>query len=233
MASKKEQLSKRQRDILDFIWSYISHTSRPPTIREIGQEVQISSTSVVNYNLNKLKEKGYLQREAEVSRGLSLTPKARQLYTSVARAVQATAEALERTIRIPLVGDIVASEPVDIGSAEDAHAYDDEDVLELSANMVRGKPGELYALRVHGDSMIDAMINDGDLVVMQRANEVRDGDMVAVWLNTSGTTTLKHIFHEGDRVRLQPANPDLDAIYVAADDVQVQGKVMLVVRQTA
>jgi len=103
--AKNQKLSKRQQKMLDYIWEYIREAGRPPTIREIGAAADISSTSVVNYNLTKLSEKGFVNRDAEVSRGLRLTEKARQLY-------DAAGETLERMIRIPLLGNIVASEPV-------------------------------------------------------------------------------------------------------------------------
>ena len=228
----KETLSKRQRNILDYIWRYQQKTRRPPTIREIGLEVDISSTSVVNYNLNKLKEKGFLDREAEVSRGLRLTDKAQALYGVVADAVNGAGAALERMINVRLVGDIVASEPVEVGH-DGFSSYDEEDTLSLSANLIKGRPEDLFALRVRGDSMIDAMVNDGDIVVMRQATEARNGDMVAVWLNRSGTTTLKYFYNEGARVRLQPANPTLGPIFVDPEDVSIQGKVMMVLRQTS
>ena len=92
---------------------------------------------------------------------------------------------------------------------------------------------DLFALRVSGDSMIDAMVNDGDIVIMRQENDARNGDMVAVWLSDD-TTTLKYFYREPDnRVRLQPANPTMEPIYVECEDVQVQGKVMMVLRQTA
>jgi repressor LexA len=97
--------------------------------------------------------------------------------------------------------------------------------------MLPGRSDELFALRVNGDSMIDAMVKDGDIVVMRKQQTANNGDMVAVWLR-NGTTTLKHFHHEGTRIRLQPANPTMDAIYAAPEEVQVQGKVMMVVRQT-
>lgn len=220
-----EGLSKRQQNILDFIWHYIQDAGRPPTIREIGQAVKIGSTSVVNYNLNKLTEKGFLDRDAEVSRGLRLTDKALALY-------EAATEAVASLLRIPLLGDIVASEPVEVGSDSFA-SYDEEDAIELSRSMLDTRnTDDLFALRVRGDSMIDAMVNDGDIVVMRQQNEARNGEMVAIWL-TGDTTTLKYFYNEGDRVRLQPANPTMGPIYVKPSDVQVQGKVMMVLRNTA
>jgi repressor LexA len=229
----EKPLSKRQQGMLDFIASYINDHTRPPTIREIGEAVGISSTSVVNYNLSRLEEKGLLEREAEVSRGLRLTQKAFNGVRAAGRAVSGAAEAINNglsgLISIPLAGDIVASQPLEVGSDAGPTYY--EDFIEVSATMLPGRVDDLYALRVSGDSMIDAMVQDGDIVVMRKQQTANNGDMVAVWLR-DGTTTLKHFHHEGNRIRLQPANPTMGAIYVQPDEVQVQGKVMMVVRQT-
>ena len=94
------------------------------------------------------------------------------------------------------------------------------------------QPDDLFALRVSGDSMIDAMVNDGDIVIMRQQKTARDGEMVAIWLTPDGTTTLKYFYNEGERVRLQPANPTMEPIYVRPSDVEVQGKVMMVLRNT-
>jgi repressor LexA len=220
----RESLSARQKQILDYIWQYSESAGRPPTIREIGTAVQISSTSVVNYNLIKLEEKGFLARDAEVSRGLRLTDKTNRLYGSVVAAVHGL-------VRVPMVGNIVASAPVE---GPDSSPYDpDSDYVEIGTALLPGKSDDLFALRVDGLSMIDAMINDGDIVIMRKQETARNGDMVAVWLNLRSTTTLKYFYHEGDRVRLQPANPMFEPIYVPPDDVSIQGKVMFVLRQTA
>jgi repressor LexA len=233
--NEQKPLSKRQKSILDYIWNYIRDHSRPPTIREIGQAVSISSTSVVNYNLTKLNEKGLLARDAEVSRGLRLTERALEMYEKVADTVVETAAKVSETlrlVRVPLMGNIVAGEPIEVGPS-DFLTYDEDDAVELSANMLPGKTDDLFALRVSGDSMIDAMVNDGDIVIMRKLETARNGDMVAVWLTPSDTTTLKYFYHEGDRVRLQPANPTMDPIYVDPVQVRIQGKVMMVLRQTA
>lgn len=221
-----DKLSKRQQGMLDYIWESIQEAGRPPTIREIGEAVKISSTSVVNYNLTKLVEKGFLSRDAEVSRGLRLTDKASELYGAVVEAVQGM-------VRIPMAGTIVASAPVEVGH-DTFGIYDEEDAVELSSTMLNvTKTDDLFALRVSGDSMIDAMVNDGDIVIMRQQNTARNGDMVAIWLTPSDTTTLKYFYSEGERVRLQPANPLMDPIYVRPSDVRVQGKVMMVLRNTA
>jgi repressor LexA len=225
MSEQEKSLSKRQRAILDHIWEYVKEFGRPPTIREIGQAANISSTSVVNYNLTRLSEMGFLSRDAEVSRGLRLTDRALELY-------DAAVEAIRGLVRIPLVGNIVASEPVEMGH-ENFGVYDDSDAVELSASMFPKNTKDVFALRVRGDSMIDAMVNDGDIVIMRRQETAQNGDMVAVWLTPSDTTTLKYFFNEGSQVRLQPANPHMQPIYVDPQEVQVQGRVMMVIRQTA
>lgn len=226
----EKPLSKRQQSMLEFIANYINDHTRPPTIREIGEAVGISSTSVVNYNLTRLEERGLLEREAEVSRGLRLTQAA---VNGVRNAVAATAnvinDTLSRLVSIPIAGDIVASQPVEVGSDVGATFYDD--FIEVSASMLPNRLDDLYALRVNGDSMIDAMVQDGDIVVMHKQQTANNGDMVAVWLR-DGTTTLKHFHHEGSRIRLQPANPTMGPIYVEPEEVQVQGKVVMVVRQS-
>lgn len=226
----EKPLSKRQQNILEFTRGYMDEHGRPPTIREIGKAVGINSTSVVNYNLGKLEEKGYLDRDPDVSRGLRLTEKAGRFGQSVSGAAASIREAVERLVKIPLVGDIVAGRPVTTGN-DSFGTYDEEDAVELSRSMLSEKPEDLFALRVRGDSMIDAMVNDGDIVILKPQYEARNGEMVAVWLRND-TTTLKHFYNEGKQIRLQPANPTMDAIYVDPAEVQIQGRVLMVLRQT-
>jgi len=226
--SEEKALSERQKNILSFIHDYVQDNTRPPTIREIGKAVDISSTSVVNYNLTKLKERGFLERTAEVSRGLRLTNKA---ATALGEVIDGVNETLARVMRIPMMGNIVAGEPIETGN-NDFSTYDEDDAVELSASMFSGRTDDLFALRVSGDSMIDAMVNDGDIVIMRSEKTARNGDMVAVWLKGDDTTTLKYFFNEGERVRLQPANPTMEPIFVDPEKVEVQGKVMMVFRQT-
>ena len=230
-------LSKRQQSILQFTHGYMEDHGRPPTIREIGKAVGINSTSVVNYNLGKLEEKGYLDRDPDVSRGLRLTEKAGNVAQNVGQAVGTAAGALREAveqliIRVPMWGDIGAS-PSPLPTVNDRFAaYDDEDAVVVSRDMLKVKSDNLYALRVRGDSMIDAMVNDGDIVIMQPQYEARNGEMVAVYLRNDMSATLKRFYVEGDRVRLQPANPTLTPIYVDPEEVQIQGKVLMVLRQT-
>lgn len=224
--AKQDKLSERQESIMSYIAQSLQKNSRPPTIREIVEATDITSTSVVSYNLGKLEEKGYVARTKDVSRGIQLTEKAQQAFATLRTTIASM-------IRIPLMGDIVASEPVQLGH-DDFATYDEEDAVEVSTSLLPDKNVDsLFALRVRGNSMIDAMVSDRDIVIMKQAKEARNGDMVAVWLPQSGEMTLKYFFSEGDRVRLQPANPTMEPIYVHAANVEIQGKVMMVVRQTA
>jgi repressor LexA len=216
----KGKLSDRQRRMLDFIQNFTDENGYPPSIREIGKAVGISSTSVVNYNLNRLVEEGYLSRDQNVSRGIRLSEK----FT------KATQQVVD-TLRIPLVGRIFASEPVPLPST-DSLMFGVDEAIEITRDMITTSGEGLFALEVKGDSMIDAMINDGDIVVMKQEPEWRNGDMVAVWLEDKEETTLKHIYREGNKIRLQPANPTMSPIYIHdPKNLRVQGKVMLVVRQ--
>jgi len=233
----EKPLSKRQQDILQFTQGYMTEHGRPPTIREIGKAVGINSTSVVNYNLGKLEEKGYLDRDPDVSRGLRLTQKvgdvARSVGAAVSNATGVVREAMDSlVVRVPMWGDIGASASP-LPTVNDVFsAYDDEDAVVVSRGMLKARTDQLYALRVRGDSMIDAMVNDGDIVIMQPQYEARNGEMVAVYLRNDMSATLKRFYVDGDRVRLQPANPTLKPIYVDPEEVQIQGKVLLVLRQT-
>jgi repressor LexA len=210
------KLSDRQRKMLDFIRLFSMQSGYPPSIREIGEAVDISSTSVVNYNLNRLVDQGYLDRDKNVSRGLRLTEKFSPQVNEI--------------IRVPLVGRIFASEPVPVPGT-DSPMFGADEAIEITQGLLSTKEN-LFALEVKGDSMIDAMISDGDIVVMQRQAEWSNGDMVAIWLKDKEETTLKHIYREGDTLRLQPANPTMEPIIIEdPENLEVQGKVMLVLRQ--
>ncbi len=223
---ERHALSERQKKILKFIENFLAKHGYPPTIRDIGEAVDIASTSVVNYNLNKLVDRGYIKRDPKVSRGLWLAnqePPAKEL--SVGYADPAS------LIQIPLVGKIAASAPVPLPGEDFGYYYDTDDLIEVPQSMIGAAHREdLFALRVTGDSMIDAMVADGDIIILKRQNVAHNGDMVAVWLTERGETTLKKYFHEGKKVRLQPANPLMDPIYVDADKVNVQGRVLAILR---
>lgn len=214
-------LSARQQAILEYIHTCTEENGYPPSIREIGSNVGISSTSVVNYNLDILERKDYIEREREISRGLRLTDRAEALFP----------DEEEATFAIPLVGVIVAGEPAPVPDS-DFPAFDE--MIAVTQDIIpRSRADRMYALRVNGESMIDALINDGDIVVVEHQQEARNGDMVAAWLTEEKETTLKYFFHEEEnhRVRLQPANPAYEPIYVQPANLQIQGKVVAVLRQ--
>lgn len=225
--AKEKGLSERQKSILRFIHESMTRTKRPPTIRELCSAANIPSTSVVNYNLEKLETAGYVVRDAEVSRGVRLTDKALAWLQSVGEMIAAATESISRLVSVPLLGNIAAGTPI----ITNPDGYTAEDTIEVSSTMLPDAK-DLFALRVKGDSMIDAMVNDGDIVIMKSQKLARNGEMVAVWLDDEESTTLKYFYHEGERIRLQPANPTMEPIYVNPATLQIQGKVVMVLRQT-
>jgi repressor LexA len=226
MARKKAGLGERHKRILKFLEKFQAENGFPPSIREIGENTNISSTSVVNYYLNQLEEMNFIERESNVSRGIRL------LRTLEGNLVQA-AQTVTDMFSIPVVGRIVAGEPVPVPSS-DFNYYDQETGIDIARSLLppREKTEDLFALEVQGDSMIDAMVNDGDIVVMRPVTQVENGEMVAVWLSDRDETTLKYFYHENGKVRLQPANPLMKPIIIDNPaQVQVQGKVVLVIRK--
>lgn len=226
-------LSARQRNILEFIVSFIQEKEYPPTIREIGEKVGISSTSVVNYNLAKLENEDLITRERDVSRGLSVNwPKLTALgfITEPARepavAAPVTPVPIHTMIQIPVLGHIAAGEPIQVEAVDPTHA---EEFVELAQGML-GSPERLFALKVRGDSMIDASVLDGDIVILRHQETAKDGDMVAAWVEGDEETTLKYLFREGRQIRLQPANPTYKPIIRPAEKVRINGRVVSVIR---
>jgi len=211
-------LSGRQKKILSFLETFTRENEYPPTIREIGAAVGISSTSVVSYNLEALQKKGHIARDKTVSRGLRL----------VDRSGSRAPRARDDIVSIPLLGRIAAGEPIPIPDSDlPPFGYE---TIELTRGII-GREESIYALQVQGNSMVDALIHDGDIVVMKHQEEAENGELVAVWLKDEKETTLKRFYLEGGQVRLQPANPTVEPIYVHPANVQIQGKVVLVIRQ--
>lgn len=230
--SKDKPLSTRQQNILRFIWEYNDENDSAPSIREIGLATDITSTSVVNYNLKRLTDLGYLIRKQMVARGLQLTDLARAMFETKP-AKDKIDDLVASLFRVPLLGNIVAGEPIEISDSS-FQTYDEDDCVGISTDMLPRNTDDIYALRVDGNSMIDDMINDGDIVIMEKAERADDGTMVAAWVEGQGTT-LKRIYGEPktNKVRLQPANPLYEPIIAPVEDVRVQGRVLMVLRQTA
>jgi repressor LexA len=230
MAKRRKGLSERHKQVLEVLERFQNEVGYPPSIREIGKEAKISSTSVVNYYLNQLEEDGYIERDRKVSRGVRLI---KNIAGNLQGAAETVQTAIQEMISVPVVGRIVASEPVQV-PASDFSYYDPDSSVQIARNLLSGgdKEDELFALEVEGNSMIDAMVNDGDIVVMKKVQDVNNGEMVAVWLTDRDETTLKYFYKENGGVRLQPANPTMEPIIVDNPQaVQIQGKVVMVIRQ--
>ncbi|HEY9075614.1 MAG TPA: transcriptional repressor LexA [Anaerolineaceae bacterium] len=237
MARKRNDLGERHRKILEFLTTFQEENGYPPTIREIGYEIGVKSTSLIDYYLNQLKEWNYIDRDDRISRSIRvIKPAPQQTVTfasTVGNAINAKVSRVVDTINdllsIPVIAEIKAGTPLVVGDE-----FDSDYTVEIARSMLppREKVSELYALRVSGDSMIDAMVNDGDIVIMKKAQEARNGEMVAVLLNDKKETTLKYFYKEHGQIRLQPANPTMEPIIVQNPaELMIQGKVVMVVRQ--
>jgi len=216
MVTKK--LSEKQKHIIGYIDRFIADNGFPPSIRDIQGGCRISSTSVVDYNLKILEERGIIERHADVSRGIRLLNRE-----------SATPDSM---VNVPVIGLIAAGAPIPVPTPDTWDVAAVSETMEVPRELTRGKDN-VYALRVRGHSMIDALIDDGDIVLLQNVSSVDNGDMAAVWLRGEKEATLKKVYQEGKRVRLQPANSQMKAFYAAADDVEIQGRVIGVVRHLA
>jgi len=201
-------LSAKQQGILKFMRQFIDEHDYPPSIRDIQIGCDISSTSVVDYNLKALERLGHIRRDREVSRAIELLDRAGGRRS--------------RTVPVPIIGTIAAGQPIPLPSPENV---DYDNVFDATEDMTRGREN-VFALKVRGTSMIDALVNDGDIVILEQASSCDDGDMVAAWLRKENEATLKKFYREGDRVRLQPANSTMKPIFTSADNVEIQGKVL-------
>jgi len=206
--------TRKQRAILDFIRSEIARRGRPPTLREIGERFGLRSTGSVRDHLRALERKGCIDRRRYLSRGISL--RAPEPPARPRRPRRALGP------RIPLLGDIAAGQPR-------LAIENPDDTLALDPTLFGG--GELFALRVEGDSMHDAGIHHGDHVVVRRQHTAANGDIVVALIDDEAT--VKRFFHEGPRVRLQPENPAMEPIYLSPHDAELQllGKVVGVLRR--
>lgn len=209
-------LSGKQQLIYEFLRSFVEEKDYPPSIRDIQDGCGISSTSVVDYNLRKLEESGYIRRDREVSRGIEI------LGAGGRR---------RRVLEIPVLGSIAAGQPIPVQSS-DRWQSDVEETVSVTEDMVQGRTN-VFALRVKGTSMIEDLIDDGDIVFLEPARTASDGDKVAVWLKDRGEVTLKRFYHEGGRVRLQPANSTMQPIYTSPENVEIQGRFISSIRAGA
>lgn len=205
------QLSPKQQHIIDFIPHFVEDKGYPPTVRDIVVGCGFSSTSVVAYNLRALEKEGYIRRHPEVSRGIELLGGASK-------------------VRVPVIGQIAAGEPVPVPAPDSWDVTSSLETLEVPENLTHGRD-RVYALKVKGSSMVDALIDDGDIVLMQSVPVVENGEMAAVWLKAEKEATLKKVYAEPGRVRLQPANQQMSPLYADPDNVEIQGRVIAVIRK--
>lgn len=205
------KISETRSRILNFIQAFLEDRGYAPTVRDILKGCNITTSSVVQHHLNVLEKQGYIQRDPQVFRSIRLVAK---------RAIAPRA--------VPLLGTIAAGAPIPVPTP-DTWATLATETVPLPDELV-GKGENIYALRVSGTSMIDAFIDDGDIVLMQATSAVDDGDMAAIWLKEQQEVTLKRVYREGKRVRLQPANRQMPPIYHDARNVEIQGKVVGVIR---
>lgn len=199
-----QPLTRRQREILDYLEEFIEERGYAPSLEEIGNRFGLSSLATVHKHLMNLQDKGFIRRAWNRSRSVELVH----------------ARAAGRSLDLPLEGFVAAGQPIEAVSAPDQTVAVPED-------MVGSRPA--YALRVRGDSMIDEQIRDGDLVVVEGRQVPRNGEMVIALLDGSDVT-LKTFHREKGRIRLQPANETLKPIFVKPDAVQIQGVVIGLIR---
>lgn len=236
MTRKTDGLSKRHELILKFLSKFQEENGYSPSIREIGQSIGVKSTSLVDYYLKQLEDKGYISREQHISRSICLLKDITQkksVADQVADGIKDIGNMVEELLTIPVMGRIVASEPIPMPTSDMGY-FDSESSIDIARSLLPAKEKieDLFALEVQGDSMIDAMVNDGDIVVMKRTQHADNGEMVAVWLDDKDQTTLKYFFKENKGIRLQPANPNMDPIMVENPaSLRIMGKVVMVIRQ--
>lgn len=212
-----KKVSQKQKNIISFIDRFLTENGFPPSIRDIQKGCRISSTSVVDYNLKILEERGVIERQADVSRGIRLLGRE---------------SGPEGPVSVPVIGMIAAGQPIPVPAPDTWDVAAVSETMDVPRELIAGKKG-VYALKVKGQSMVDALIDDGDFVLLQNVASVENGEMAAVWLRGDKEATLKKVYMEGERVRLQPANSTMQPFYADAEDVQIQGRVIGVVRQLA
>jgi repressor LexA len=215
------ELSRRAQSIWVFIQRYFREEEQSPTVREICDGVGIPSTSIVSRYLIKLEKAGHITRARRVARGIRIVQKNLGLSSQ------------NRVVRIPLIGFIVAGSPFPVPDPGTSAFESDRECVPIAREVLPNPDTEsLYALKVKGHSMIDDLIDEGDVVIMKHQRDAQSGDIVAVWLKDEQTATLKRYYPEsGERIRLQPANPSLGPIYKHPDLVEIQGKLVMLIRQ--
>ncbi len=195
--------------VLTFTRSFIAEKGYSPSVSDIVDGCQLSSPNLAQYHLNVLEREGVLRREPGVFRSIQLVQ--------------------NNNFEVPLLGTIAAGSPIPVPESDNWIA-NAEEMVGLTRELV-GDAENLFALRVKGRSMIDACIMDGDIVIMEATQTTHDGDMVAVWLKDEHEVTLKRLYRESGHIRLQPANRQMEPLYVDPANVEIQGRVVAVIRK--
>lgn len=206
---RKAGISDTRERIFKFIRDFIDDRGYAPTVRDIVKGCSLGSTAVVQHHLNVLEKEGRIRRDPEVFRSIQLTDR-------------------KNVVSVPLLGSIAAGEPIPVPAPE-TWASQAIEILEVTDELTQGK--EVYALKVKGLSMVDALIDDGDILLMEPVTSAENGDMVAVWLKDEQEVTLKRIYREPGRVCLKPANKLMEPMYQRPENVEIQGKVVGVLRK--
>lgn len=204
-------LTKRQKEVLDVISTFVEHNGYSPSFEELASTLGLASLATVHKHILALESKSYVKRSYNQSRSIEVTQK----YFDEVRRYDGRAP----SGGVPLLGRIAAGSPVE--------SFPDQEKLELG-DLTAGDA--TFALQVRGESMIDDHICNGDYVVVEKTDRVRDGEIVVALVDDS-ETTLKRFYDEGEQIRLQPANAAMDPIRVPKKRVQVQGRVLAVLRK--
>lgn len=206
---RKPGYSQTRERIFSFIRDFIDDRGYAPTVRDILRGCRLSSTAVVQHHLNVLEREGHIQRDPSVFRSIKLIGR-------------------KNLVNVPLLGTIAAGEPIPV-PAPDTWTSQALEFVGVSAELVQGR--QVYALRVKGQSMIDALIDDGDVVLMEPVTSANAGDMVAVWLKEKQEVTLKKLYFEQKLVCLKPANRLMTPVCYQPESVEIQGRVIGVLRK--
>jgi repressor LexA len=200
-------LTKRQKEILDFLEIFLTEYGYPPSYEEIARNFGYTSLATVHEHLENLRQKGYIRKSYNASRSIELVP---------------TGSGATTAVELPLLGLVAAGQPIE--------AVADQETVAVPEDLI-GKGGRHYVLRVRGDSMIDEQIRDGDYVIVNSRNTADNGDMVVALVHGDSATVKKFYRERDGRVRLQPANVSMAPLYFHSHDVMVQGVVVGVIRR--
>ncbi|MGH7539516.1 MAG: transcriptional repressor LexA [Gemmatimonadota bacterium] len=198
-------LTKRQREILDFVEGFVRFRGYSPSFEEIAENFGYRSLATVHEHLSNLQAKGYIKKNYNESRSIELVD----------------ADLRIAAVELPLRGSVAAGLPIE--------AIEEQETISVPEDMISGSHAEHYVLRVHGDSMIDEQIRDGDYVIVQARDMAHNGEMVIALIDGE-SATMKKYYREGRRIRLQPANPSVAPMYFEEDRIRIQGVVIGVIR---